>query len=108
MENGVVTDYDCGFEDYTETLRNAAPLVQVPQKSNTKKQKNKPVPKKTAAISIEALIHEAETELRKLNVEIDADISKADFSRMNELQEKKNRLAERIDALYSEWLEGGM
>jgi ABC-type multidrug transport system ATPase subunit len=108
MENGVVTDYDCGFEEYTELIRNSAPLVKESPKSNTKKPKIKPVPQKTAAVSIEALIHETEVELNKINAVIESDLSKADFSKMDELHDKKNKLTQRIDTLYSEWLEGGM
>lgn len=106
MENGVITEYDCGFEEYTETLSNAALSVDVPQKSNLKKEKGKPIAKKQAAVSIEELICEAEAELIKINTEIDTDLLKADFSKMNELYGKKNQLTERIDTLYNEWLEG--
>ncbi len=59
------------------------------------------------SVSIETLIIETESEINKANAEIEADLLKADFSKMNELHEKKNQLAERIDVLYTEWLEGG-
>jgi hypothetical protein len=83
-------------------------LVEVPQKNNKNKPKNKPIMKNTTAVSIETLIHEAEAELNKINTEIGEDLTKSDLSRMNELHEKKSRLAERIDTLYNEWLEWGM
>jgi len=108
MENGVITEYDCGFEEYTETIHTAELSEDIPRKSKPKKEKSNSAPKKAMAVSIEMLIHEAETELNKINAEIDADLSRADFSKMNMLHEKKNQLTERIDALYREWLEGGL
>jgi ATPase subunit of ABC transporter with duplicated ATPase domains len=111
MENGAIAEYGCDFEEYARTLQNAAYSAEVPKKAkktNAKKAKDKPVPKKSAAVSIETLIHEAEAELDKIDAEIEADSLRTDFSRMNELHGKKDQLAERIDALYKEWIEGGM
>ena len=39
MENGAIADYACGFEEYAETLRNAAVSVETPRKNSPKKEK---------------------------------------------------------------------
>ncbi len=104
MENGGFTQYDCGFDEYLEILRNTAVSEVAPAR---KIERKKPVqPKNAKPVSIEALIFEAESELSKVNEEIESDLSKGDFSKMNELHEKKNQLEERIEGLYGEWVEG--
>ncbi len=107
MENGTISEYTCSFEEYTETVRSATLSAKVAQESCPKNEKSKTVPKKAEKVSIEALIYEAEAELNKINAEIDADLSRFDFSKINNLYEKKNQFAKRIEALYKEWLEGG-
>lgn len=112
MGDGIITQYDCGFEEYTELLGKNT-VSREPEKKNnainlqTQKNRTKITPQKPSAISIDKLILEAESELSRINAEIEADLTKADFSKMNKLFEEKNRLTERIDALYSKWSEEG-
>lgn len=109
MENGVITQYDCGFDEYNETFRKNTVSEETAKKNKVKFPRGKTniVPQKPAAVSIEALIIEAESELNGINAEIEADLLRADFLKVNELYEKKNRLMEKIDALYTEWVERG-
>ncbi len=103
MENDTITQYDYGFDEYLQTLRKGAASEKVPANKNERKKSKKS--KNAKPVSIETLIIEAESELNKVAAEIEADLLRADFSKINELHEKKNQLVERIDVLYSEWLE---
>ena len=104
MENGTVTQYDYGYEEYIETLRKDTVLEEVPKKV---KVKTKVASQKSAVVSVETRIMEAEAELSKVKAEIEMDLLKADYSKMSELHEKMNRLEARIDTLYHEWFAGG-
>jgi ATPase subunit of ABC transporter with duplicated ATPase domains len=107
MENGTIMQYDCGFEEYLEALRNQANTSQDAPKKKVKKPRQSEADAQTMPqkpISTETLIHEAEAKLKKLNAEIETDLSSADFSRMDELYKTKNRLEEQIETLYREWL----
>jgi len=111
MENGIITQYDCGFDEYIETLRKDTASEEVPKKNNAKKaqeskHKAKTAPRISTSTSIETLINEAESELGKINAAIESDLARGDFSKMNELHEKKNYLTGKIDGLYNEWLMG--
>jgi len=112
MENGIITQYDYGFGEYLETLRKDIVLEEVPAKKTKRlrsisKDKTNLSSKSPESVSIETLIIETESEINKIDAEIEADLLRVDFSKMNELYEKKNQLAERIDVLYTKWLEGG-
>jgi len=110
MENGAVTRYDCGFDEYFEMTRPAALSKEKPAQKNPASREKAQAPAKkaaTAAVSTEGLIREAEAELQELNAAIDADLQQADFTRMHALHEEKNRLEERINCLYDEWAENG-
>jgi len=104
MDNGFITKYDCGFDEYLEITRPAA----VQKEKNTKRN---PVPKektpvrKQKLVPTEDLIHEAEAELKKVNEAIDSGLHPSDFMRMNALYEEKSRLEERIELLYNKWAE---
>ena len=104
MENGTVTQYDYGYEEYIETLRKDTVSEEVPKKV---KVKTKVASQKSAVVSVETRIMEAEAELGKVKAEIEMDLLKADYSKMSELHEKMNRLEARIDTLYHEWFAGG-
>lgn len=109
MENGKIVQYDCGFEEYLEISHMDSVTEKLPMKKASKKTQppqNKISPDKKSAVSIEALINEAEAELKIVEGEIESDSLICDFSRIEELYEKKNDLAERIENLYNEWLEG--
>ena len=104
MENGTVTQYDYGYEEYIEILRKDTVSEEVPKKA---KVKTKAVSQKSAVVSVETRIMEAEAELSKVKEEIEKDLLKADYSKMSELHEKMNRLEAQIDTLYHEWFAGG-
>lgn len=107
MGNGIITPYDCGFDEYIELLRkDKVSMETIRKKEKTPKEKTKITTRKSSVASIEKLIAEAESELKKVNAQIEADSLMGDFSRMNELHEKKSQLTEYIDVLYEEWLEG--
>jgi ATPase subunit of ABC transporter with duplicated ATPase domains len=108
MENGGFTRHDYGFDEYVETLRKDSVSEEAPKRTNGKKaqpprEKARGASQKTAAALIEGRIIESESELGSIESEIESDLQIADFSKMNELYEKKNRLEKRIDALYREW-----
>ncbi|MDR1001640.1 MAG: ATP-binding cassette domain-containing protein [Clostridiales bacterium] len=102
MENGIVTSYDCGFDEYLEAIRPPAVKKEKPKKP---KPKEKAPLSQEKPVSIEALIETAETELRETNIAIEAALTKSDFSEMGALYNHKNRLEEKIDALYGVWLQ---
>lgn len=113
MEDGAVTKYDCGFEEYLRISRaatgNANARSEVRKEkggspSSNEKRKSRPNSSKKT-VSAEVLIGEAEAELEGLNAEIEANIARSDFQNMAALVEKKARLEEKIEALYEEWLE---
>ncbi|MPM12196.1 Vitamin B12 import ATP-binding protein BtuD [bioreactor metagenome] len=110
IENGLITQYDCGFEEYLKAGRKNCDLGMAPKKSSSKNAgiiTGNTVSVKAQSPSVEMLIIEAESELCKVNTAIEADLARADFSKMNSLHETKNQLTQRIDALYREWLESG-
>ena len=110
MANGIITQYDCGFREYIEMLRNSAASANAfpngtAKKESMPKAKLKPVSSKIMVVSTETQIAEKESELCEVYAEIEADLLKADFTRMKELHARKNRLTEQIEVLYGEWLE---
>lgn len=107
MDNGGITQYDCGFDEYLETTRKRASAENAKPKKKSEtlrpsKVSIKTIPQKP--VSIETLINEAESALEQINAEIEIDVLNADFSKMNTLYEKKNRLEAQIEELYDEWL----
>ena len=104
MENGIITKFDHGFEEYSEATR---PV----EMQKGKNRYRKPAPKGKANIhpakpvSPEILIAEAETELRELDTEIESTLLTSDFLKIHALYEQKSQLEERIEFLYDEWLE---
>lgn len=111
MEDGVITQYDCGFNEYLE-LRKDKVLEQSLQKSKPQrispvKSSNKTTLQKIS-VPIESQIKEAEDELSKVNERIEAEVLLNDFSKMDELHEIKHQLEGQIEALYAEWIEEGV
>ena len=105
MKDGIITSYDCDFSEYLrKTASNASQTDTV---SSDKKKTKMPIknaeqPPKLA--SVEDLIIEMETELQKVNAAIESDLLCADIKKANILYEKKQQLEEKIDHLYSEWI----
>ena len=106
MENGEITKYDYGFEEYLETLRAAEKNISKSiseEKPAEQKEKAKSRPAKPEKrISVETLITEAEAELAAVNAEIEFELSKSAFMKMKELYEKKSGIEEKIELLYGE------
>ena len=48
----------------------------------------------------------AESELSKVNAEIEAHLLRDNSPKINELYKKKNQLMEKIETLYNEWTDG--
>jgi len=101
MDNGMITEYDCGFDEYLELTRPAA--IQS-KKTAAKVLAAKGKIPTQKPISTETMIDDVEAELNKINMAIDSELLKSDFSKINELYEEKNRLEKKIEFLYSEWL----
>jgi ATPase subunit of ABC transporter with duplicated ATPase domains len=113
MENGVIDQYDCGFDEYTELSRKKGAL-KLPDKMTGRekpvlKEKNKVLAKNTKPSpgkeQLEGMITEAESELSEIDSEMEAVSMLGDYLRANELNRAKNQLQARIDALYDKWLE---
>jgi len=107
MENGVITEYDCGFDEYYDTRGPVAARREKPAQKRTARKK--PEPKEKTIIkpekreSIEKRISEAEEELKNLEAAIVSAVSASDFSRMKDMYDAKHRIEERIEALYDAW-----
>ena len=104
MKDGSITDFHGSFDDFLEFSANENKTV-LPVTEKRKKKKPAITPKQlnVKKISVETLIYEAETELGKINAEIEAGILDADYERLKPLYEKKHGLEEQIETLYNEW-----
>lgn len=103
MDDGIITEYDCGFDEYLEMTR----LAVIQKEKNARKSpasKAKTQKHTDKTVSAEDLIHEAEAELKKVNEAMNSDLFASDAVKMNMLYEEKNQLEERIAFLYNEWL----
>jgi len=109
MDNGVITEYGCGFDDYLELTRaEELPTHQAKNPVKSREKEKIPLrPRPEKEIPTEDLIQTAESELEQVNAQIDCDLQNAEFRNMKALYEQKSRLEERIDALYSEWTKNG-
>ncbi|MCL2285692.1 MAG: ABC-F family ATP-binding cassette domain-containing protein [Firmicutes bacterium] len=107
MKDGRITDFHGSFDDFLKFSANDnktnLPVTDKKKKKPAVKPKQPPVKK----VSVETLIYEAETELGKVNAEIEAGILSTDYERLKPMYEKKQELEEQIEALYSEWTEEG-
>jgi len=104
MEDGIITRYECGFDEYLGLIRPAAiPKEKKAHGNPAPTQKSRIIPEKS--VPTENLIHEAEAELKKVNAAIDSGLHSSDFMRMNALYGEKSRLEERIELLYDQWAE---
>ena len=128
MENGEITRYDCGFEEYLETTRPAAARTKNaarPETPTEKNEKRRPRPAKTPPgrpmkasphlskavtdrpakkVPVEKRISEAEAELRRIEAAVNSALSTSEYSKISELYKEKSALEKRIDALYDEWV----
>jgi ABC-type multidrug transport system ATPase subunit len=103
MDNGVITKYENGYEEYLEEIRSTE-TKKIKSRNPLAKEKIEVRPETPEkSVPTETLISDAEIELKNVNTEIESDISKSDFLKMNTLYEKKRQIEERIDFLYNEW-----
>jgi len=124
MKDGKITDYYGGFDDYLDMQ---AGKKQTNASQNDEKRKKELTKGKSAknqnlershtpatsqaalkqkpntSISAEALIYEAEAELKKINEAIVSETGKPNYQELNALYHEKHLLEERLEALYSEW-----
>ena len=103
MENGSIIQYDCGFEEYTEIAKKSKSS---PKTAKKKTPKAKAIPQKPAKPTAETMIKQAEAELNLVDKEIDVGLVSGDYSRIAQLQEKRERILEQIDILYEKWFYG--
>jgi len=105
MENGMITAYDCGFDEYLEMTRPVA----IQKRKNARKNpssKEKTQTNAEKSVPTEDLIIEVEAELKKVNAAIDSALQQSEFLKMNALYTEKSRLEEKIDSLYNAWGQG--
>ena len=113
MQNGKITVFDGGFEDYLQTMKTQAVKIIDNQSSvthsNKNKQKKKPASaskeKSKVSIPLETQIYQAEAELNALEQAASTSYSHpdSDYEKINELYQKKHQLEARITALYEDW-----
>ena len=104
MDNGVVTRYDCGFDEYLAIIHQAPLQVQDNiRKKSTSKLKTQIHNKKS--VPLEKSIHEAEVELKRIESSINLDLYQADYIKLSLLYEEKSRLEDKINSLYNKWIE---
>ncbi|MDR0287995.1 MAG: ATP-binding cassette domain-containing protein, partial [Clostridiales bacterium] len=102
MDNGIITKYDCGVDEYLERIKLAAAPKKVKTKSTAPKEKV--LARQDEPVLTETLINEAEAQLKEISNAVDSALFESDYIKASELYEKKCRLERRIDLLYNEWL----
>ena len=70
MENGAVSEYDCGFDEYAERRQNASVPKEAAEIRRRKKTKGAPSPQKAPVVR--PPYREAEDALKAVNTEIEA------------------------------------
>ena|GEM_PF-4590627 len=103
MGDGAITDFHGGFDDFLK-----APALEKQPAIPAAGKKNKP-PVQTKAqaqkpISTDTLICETEAALEKISAEIEADLANSDYQNMGRLCQEKQRLEERLELLYGQWV----
>lgn len=105
IESGNITQYNCRFDEYL-AIKQAQEGTATKQEKAIRPGAAKKHSPEPADISIETKITQAESLLKSINTEIENDVSSCDFSRMNDLQERKNQLLELMNTLYNDWATG--
>ena len=105
MEDGVITEYNCGYDEYMQKRR--APATAQHTHSKPAKTRKQNVVKSSAVSSAETekRIREAEAQLKELHAEIQGDTAKSDYEKLLVLYEEKRKLEDEIEALYTQWME---
>ena len=114
LNNGVLRDFDCGYEKYRfirerEMEAEAAANAQkrAAEREAEKAQKVQERPGKRDA-KMERRMNVVERDIAKLeqqyaDLETQAEEFASDYMKLNELEEQKAALQEKIDGLYAEW-----
>jgi len=102
MQGGEITDFRGSFDEYLKAsaVKPSAPLVG----KNNKKPIVKAKEQSAKPISTGELISETEAALEKINTEIELDLSNSDYQNMQRLCQEKQRLEDRLEFLYGEWM----
>ena len=103
MQDGGVSEFDGGFDDYLRTTV-VAKSQPSPKKKKQQPAKAKPQPK--AEISIEAQIQQAEDELEQVKEKIEQSLSRDEYEKMDALYQEKYRLEDCVASLYDQWAKG--
>jgi len=101
MNNGSITIFDGGFEDYLQITAISQSQSSPPSKATSKKKKTSPIKKPKPVIAYETQIYEAEAQLESLNEDID--LASFNYEEVNQLYQKKQQLEEHISTLYDQW-----
>lgn len=109
MENGKITIYNGGYNEYIDKKIEKEALENAEKERDTKKvskkskktQNLKEIPKE----NIDEKIKQLELKIEFNTAEIEGDMNKGDFSKMEKLTSKKWALEKELEVLYDEWLE---
>ena len=111
MKDGAVTEYIGSFEDYQKA--SDAAVKQITTSSVNKKKKKSPTKAKNtdkpekSKLTYESRISEAEATLMTIEKEIEVHLADSDYSKMDELYQKKYQIEEQISNMYDEWARVG-
>lgn len=104
MKDGSVTDFYGSYDDYLNATTTTVNRESIPP-ANNKKKKPPAKAKEPTRIPLETLISEAEEELKKNEVLLEAaSKDEPDYQELDRLYQEKLRLEERMEVLYEEWL----
>ena len=105
MRDGAIAEFDCNFENYlNKSIEIANQSTPVLEKRKSRKSASLEIKKVIKPDLTESMIHEAECELNEINTAIESDINKSVFENMNDLYAEKQRLEEKINELYTDWI----
>jgi len=105
ISDGIVTEYNCGYDEYAAKARAAAPGNSGGGKPAARKSAGSPQKAAGNPIAVEPLIREAEAKLKELEARIADDEVKSDYEKLLVLYEEKRELEQEIEALYRQWME---
>ena len=111
LENGLIKEFDCGFDEYLEIISNTSSKEKPVFKKKTKKTHPLKITTAKADLnpkaSMETAISTIEDEISEINLEIKSELEIGNYSKMDQLYETKSQLEKQLDLLYSEWIGGG-
>ena len=103
LENGTLTDYRCGFEEFQEKRANEGRFEQIQReaarKEKKKSKRSRSPEKELARLEREiAILEQERDDLTALEAE-----SATDFEALLSIQEKRTELEEKLETSYNEW-----